>query len=305
LTDGDWDLVPGPRVHSPAQAIEKFWQGSQSVTAAVAFVTSGGVRELTGLVGQDLTRLELTARAAPVTEPRALLELEAAGARVHVLAGMRASRFHPKLWLGHAGERLLVLSGSANLTVPALSQNKEQMELLTVAANSEAAKEHTDRFSQLTDGRLSLTDLKSTPYWDRWEAQQTELVRLSREQEQLADELYRSPGLPDPRHMALREALLRNLQETKNARIPVEGGRTWVPQRTINQVNEADDAELVPMLARIIKETKLGFSRLVEHGRDELLFERLILEENQPFHTLFSEDMKQAARQRLKDYKLE
>jgi len=79
------------------------------------------------------------------------------------------------------------------------------------------------------------------------------------------------------------------LQETKDARIPVEGGRTWVPQRTINQVNDADDEQLVPMLARIIKETKLRFSRLVEHGRDELLFERLVLDESQIFHTLFRE----------------
>ena len=102
----------------------------------------------------------------------------------------------------------------------------------------------------------------------------------------------------------LREALLRNLQETKEARIPTQGVRTWVPQRTINQVNDADDAELVPMLARIIKETKLGFSRLVDHGRDDLLFERLVLDESQIYHTLFSEEMKRVAQQRLEDYGL-
>jgi hypothetical protein len=271
----------------------------------VAFVTSGGVRDLIDLVGTDLSCLELTARAAPVTEPRALIGLEDAGARVYGLGGMWAWPFHPKLWLGHTSDRLMVLSGSANLTTPALTQNKEQMELLGVAADSEAAVAHTDRFSQLTAGRLGLADLRSTPYWERWEAQQPELTRLFREQQDLADELSRSPGLPDPRHKALREALLRNLQETKDARIHVAGGRTWVPQRTINQVNDADDAQLVPMLARIIKETKLGFSRLVEHGRDDLLFERLVLDESQIFHTLFSEDMKRAARQRLKDYGLE
>lgn len=271
----------------------------------MAFVTSGGVRDLIDLVGRDLACLELTARAAPVTEPRALLELEDAGARVYGLGGIGAEQFHPKLWLGHAGDRLLVLSGSANLTTAALSQNKEQMELLSVAASSEAANEHADRFSRLTEGRLGLADLASTPYWHRWEAQQTELARLSREQQKLAGELQRSGGLPDARHKALREALLRNLQETKEVRIPVGRGRTWVPQRTVNQVKDADDAQLVPMLARIVKETKLGFSRLVEHGRDDLLFERLILDESQTFHSLFSENMKLAARQRLKAHGLE
>lgn len=302
---GDWDLVPGPRLQSPAQAIRELWESSNSVSAAVAFVTSSGVRDLMDLVRTDLSRLELTARAAPVTEPNALLELEGAGARVFGVAGAWAPAFHPKLWLGHTRDRLLVLSGSANLTTPALTQNKEQMELLRVAADSEAADAHTERFRQLTAARLSLADLTGTTYWERWEAQQTELTRISREQQNLAAELSESPGLPDPRHKALRFALLRNLHETKDARIPVGNGRTWVPQRTINQVNDADDAQLVPLLARIIKETKLGFSRLVEHGRDDLLFERLVLDESQIFHSLMSEDMKQAARQRLREYGLE
>jgi HKD family nuclease len=301
---GDCDLVPGPRLRSPAQAIRELWECSDVVSAAVAFVTSSGVRDLVDLVGPDLSCLDLTARAAPVTEPNALIELEDAGARVFGLAGAWAPTFHPKLWIGHTGDRLLVLSGSANLTTPALSRNQEQMELISVAVASEAAVAHTERFRELTAARLSLTELKRSRYWDRWQAQQSELSRLLREQQNLAEELAQSAGLPDPRHKALREALLRNLQETKDARIPIEGGRTWVPQRTINQVNDADDAELVPLLARIIKETKLGFSRLVEHDRDDLLFERLVLDESAIFHTLMSEGMKRAARQRLKEYGL-
>jgi hypothetical protein len=69
--------------------------------------------------------------------------------------------------------------------------------------------------------------------------------------------------------------------------------------------NAADDAQLVPLLARIIKEAKLGFSRLVEHERDDLLFERLVLDQSQIFHSLMSEDMEQAARRRLREYGLE
>ena len=132
-----------------------------------------------------------------------------AGARVYGLGGMWARSFHPKLWLGHTTDRLMVLSGSATLTTPALTQNEEQMELLSFAANSEAAHAHTGRFSHLTAGRLALADLRSSPYWERWEAQQAERLRLSREQQNLADELYRSTELPDPRRKALREALLR------------------------------------------------------------------------------------------------
>ena len=246
--------------------------------------------------------MELTVRAAPISEPRALLDLEAAGARVHGIAGTRAQSFHPKLWLGHTSDWLMVLSGSANLTTSALTQNREQMELFSVSAGSDAATAHLNRFSELIVDRLSLAELTDTPYWERWETLQT---RLANEQRDLADELSKPLGLPDPRHAALREALLRNLQETKDLRIPLKSGAPWVPQRTINTITKADDAELVPKLARIIKETKTGFSLLVENGRDDLLFERLVLDESLPFHSLLSEDMKQAARERLNDFGLE
>lgn len=299
MTVDEWDLIPGSRLRSPAQAIRELWEASDSVTAAVAFVTCGGIHDLIGLVGTDLSRLELTVRAAPISEPRALLELDDAGARVYGIGGMQAKRFHPKLWLGHTADRLIVLSGSANLTTPALTQNQEQMELFAVSAGSDAAVAHLHRFSQLIVGRLSLAELTGTRYWERWEALRT---RLLKEQQDLADELSKPLGLPDPRHRALREALLRNLQETKDLRIPLESGGSWVPQRTTNMVNKADDAELVPMLARIIKEAKLGFSLLVKHERDDLLFERLVLDERQLFHSLFSEDMKRAARERLNDF---
>ncbi len=302
VADTSWDLVPGARLRSPAQAIHALWESSTSVSAAVAFVTSSGVRELIDLVGSDLSRLELTARAAPITEPSALLALEEAGAAVYGIGGQWAGRFHPKLWLGHSDDSLMVLSGSANLTTPALTQNREQMELLRIAPASEAAAAHLHRLGQLVVARVSLADLKDTPYWERWEALQTELAR---HHQQLADELSQPLGLPDPRHQALREALLTNLQETKDLRIPLESGRPWVPQRTINTLNSTDDAGLVPMLARIVKETKDGFNLLVEHGRDDLLFERLVLDQSRDFHSLFTEDMKRSARKRLADFELD
>jgi hypothetical protein len=182
----EWDLVPGPRLRSPAQAIRELWEPSGSVTAAVAFVTSGGVHDLIGLVGPDLARLEVTVRAAPISEPRALLELEAAGARVYGMAGTWARGFHPKLWLGNTGDRLMVLSGSANLTTPALAQNQEQMELFAVSADSDAATSHLHRLGRLIVGRLSLAELIGTPYWERWEALQ---IRHRQEQRAIADEL--------------------------------------------------------------------------------------------------------------------
>jgi hypothetical protein len=196
MATDEWDLIPGPRLRRPAQAIRELWEPSGSVTAAVAFVTSGGVHDLIGLVGTDLSRLELTVRAAPISEPRALLELEAAGARVHGMAGTWARGFHPKLWLGDTGDRLLVLSGSANLTTPALTQNQEQMELFALPADSDAATAHLHRLSQLIVGRLSLEELKETPYWERWEALQ---IRHRKEQRAIADELSKPLGLPDPR----------------------------------------------------------------------------------------------------------
>ena len=192
----EWDLVPGPRFRWPGQAIRELWEPSDSVTAAVAFVTSGGVRDLVDLVGADLSRLELTVRAAPLSEPRALLALEDAGARVYGMAGIWARRFHPKLWLGHTADRLMVLSGSANLTTPALTQNQEQMELFSVSADSDAAVAHRHRLAELVVGRLSLAELTGTPYWERWEELK---IRHAKEQRDLADELSQPLGLPDPR----------------------------------------------------------------------------------------------------------
>ena len=163
----EWDLVPGPRFRWPGQAIRS-WEPSDSVTAAVAFVTSGGVRDLVDLVGADLSRLELTVRAAPLSEPRALLALEDAGHASTAWLACGKEISSRTLARAH-GRPPDGASGSANLTTPALTQNQEQMELFSVSADSDAAVAHRHRLAELVVGRLSLAELTGTPYWERWE----------------------------------------------------------------------------------------------------------------------------------------
>ena len=79
------------------------------IRAAVAFVTGSGVQHLADILsGSSNVSLEITARAADVTEPEALLALrDGLGADVSVVIGRHARAFHPKLWLI---ERLAIIA---------------------------------------------------------------------------------------------------------------------------------------------------------------------------------------------------
>lgn len=109
--------VPGPDYASANEVLQEMAAGVTDLRAAVAFVTLGGVRILGELLHEEApVSLRLVARGAPITEPSALVQLADMGADVSVVVGAQAQAFHPKLWIGSASGRFLVLSGSGNLT---------------------------------------------------------------------------------------------------------------------------------------------------------------------------------------------
>ena len=59
---------------------------------------------------------------------------------------------------------------------------------------------------------------------------------------------------------------------------------------------------LVPTIASIIRRPTLGFHHLEAADRPDLMLEMLILDENKPYHRLFTPTTIQTARVRMADY---
>lgn len=118
-----------------------------AVRAAVAFVTSAGVEHLASALAEiQGIRVQITARAADVTEPDALLALrDEVGADVSVVIGRHARAFHPKLWIIERPDKIVVLSGSGNLTNGGMVANDEQFDVIEYATGSDDAAESVRR----------------------------------------------------------------------------------------------------------------------------------------------------------------
>lgn len=155
------DFVPSPEHANAEAALDRLLVGRVSMRAAVAFVTPSGVDLLAALLQRHpgIEELEVVARGAPITDPRALLTLrDRLGARVGVVVGAEAPGFHPKLWLLQGGDGLGVLAGSGNLTAGGLRDNREQFELVEVH-DPEEIEAHEQRFEDLTAGAVPLEEL--------------------------------------------------------------------------------------------------------------------------------------------------
>lgn len=140
------------------------------VRAAVAFVTGSGVQCLAGiLTGSSNVSLEITARAADVTEPEALLALRnGLGADVSVVIGRHARAFHPKLWLIERSDLVIVLSGSGNLTAGGLVTNDEQFELIEYEPDDPLVEAHRERLDHLTQHAQPLDVIEAAAIWREW-----------------------------------------------------------------------------------------------------------------------------------------
>jgi HKD family nuclease len=158
--------------------------GLEDATAcdiAVAYAKSSGVAGILELLPKP-TRA-VVGLGFGLTDPDAI-ELLATAAEVRVVTAS-ASRFHPKLYLAHRSDELVVLSGSGNLTMGGLCDNNEQYEELRFAANSRDAKDQHARFATLWALGVPLAAAKHTPEWARYLALVEARRTFEREQRRL------------------------------------------------------------------------------------------------------------------------
>ncbi len=142
------------------------------IRAAVAFVTRSGVDHLASVLdGVHVNSLEITARAADVTEPEALKALrDQIAADVSVVIGKHAREFHPKLWMVTRSDKVVVISGSGNLTYGGLVANNEQFEIIELALGDPAIRAHHDRLDALTGHAVALDAVENAAIWKEWGA---------------------------------------------------------------------------------------------------------------------------------------
>jgi hypothetical protein len=70
-----------------------------------------------------------------------------------------------------------------------------------------------------------------------------------------------------------------------------------------HQIERAyEDNELVPAIARTIKQVTVGFGHLEAAGRPDLMLETLVLDQTKPYHHLFDPKTVRIARQRMAEY---
>ena len=150
-------------------ALEAALVDGAAVRAAVAFVTTGGVKHLASVLDRVRdTSVEITARAADVTEPEALLMLrDDLDADVSIVIGQHSRSFHPKLWIIERPDKTVVLSGSGNLTGGGLVINDEQFEVIEYAPGADVVAQH-ERFDHLTRYSQPLDSIEHTAIWHEW-----------------------------------------------------------------------------------------------------------------------------------------
>jgi hypothetical protein len=301
-------LVPSEDYASGLSALKSVLLAGADVRAAVAFVTRGGVAELSKVVaGVGDVTLEITVRASDATEPEALLELrDALGADVMVVIGKHARAFHPKLWLIECGDELVVLSGSGNLTAAGLTTNDEQFEVLRLGRGSHEAAAQIDRLEHLTRNGLPLDQVEGSAIWHEWlsvRARQAQLRRQMAPAERRLDERE-----PIPERSADKSQLIEDLQQvyddTVTADLPRADGERYYPTRLLVAIKGARDGERDPVkvVTDTIRRQTGGLNILLRAGLVELTLEWLVLDESKPYHDLFHARSIELAQARLAEF---
>jgi HKD family nuclease len=301
------DLIPSKRWPSGFAALEAAVKQARSVSVAVAFVTETGVAKMAELIEPlGAIDLEVVARAGGVTTPAALHALrDQLGAQVSVAIGLGSARFHPKLWLARSESELAVLSGSGNLTQGGLEDNDEQFELTRVALDSDDAGEQEERFIELTAGVHPLETIEGTVVWNSW------LMTITKSEvhramiQRLEKQLNEVPVKSKPEKE--RRQLLADLYEIYEATVAKDmrtpSGNLYRPTRFLVGINRARDGgdpfELVSRLCR--RQTK-GFSTILNYDEPDLTVEALVLDEQKPYHELFTKKTKELAAERLEKF---
>jgi len=273
------------------------------VRAAVAFVTRTGVELLAELLSRHphVKELFIVARGAPITEPAALRALrDELDARVAVVVGATASRFHPKVWLLSGKDGLWVLSGSGNLTAAGLRENREQFEILH-ASDTASIKVQEDRFDDLTAGAVPLDEFEGSIAWRTWVEQQARRRRLAEQIADLDQAVAESHSVSRERD---KEDLMRDLwdiyDKTLAAKLRKKDGAVYVPGGLRLQLEgKRGSGEPVLIVKSLCRNGTEGFGTIEENNRRDLTVESLVVDETKSYHTLFPVETHRLARERL------
>jgi ERCC4-related helicase/HKD family nuclease len=134
-------------------AIHDLSADAESVDIAVAFLSFRGWMELkpclTAVVGRGGRLRVIVRRDVRQNSPEAVEELFRL-ANTQVAFGLADTAFHPKDYLFHSGNKLTVLTSSANATYPGLTHNDEGGAIITHpdATNDEAANKANGIFDR-------------------------------------------------------------------------------------------------------------------------------------------------------------
>lgn len=144
-------------------------EGAAKVHIAVAYASRSGVETLMNAGLPSAHTRAIFGLGFARTDPAAVEALHHAGADVRLFLGrpgQTAEAFHPKLYLIELGRRLVVFSGSSNLTSGGLSLNVEQYEELVV--RDRVRDIHLRRFRRLWQYGEAFDDVAASPDWARY-----------------------------------------------------------------------------------------------------------------------------------------
>jgi len=301
------DLVPSQRWSDGFSALAAALEGAHSISTAVAFVTDAGVARLAELIEPlGEVEVEVVARAGGVTTPTALQTLrDRLGARVSVAIGLGSARFHPKLWLARGESDLAVLSGSGNLTQGGLGDNDEQFELTRVPLASAEAAEQEERFIELTAGAHLLEAVEGTVVWDAWLTMINKTKHNRNEIQRLEKKLDEVPVKAKPEEE--RRQLLADLYGIYEATVAKDmitpAGRLYRPTRFLVGINRArDGGDPFELVRKLCHQQTGGFNIILEYDEPHLTVEALVVDEQKPYHWLFTEETKRLATERLRKF---
>lgn len=297
-------FTPSDRHPDLFAILEQLLPTATSVSAAVAFVTDGGVSKVGPLLAACTGPVELFARAAPVTSPAALIRLQKEfEVEVSVVAGAMAQSFHPKIWHIHEPSGFHVLSGSGNLTAPGLSGNIEQFEWLSLDADSEEAERYEARMDRLVADALPIDEVRQHTYWTEWEevdaAQRQHRRDLKRAEEKLLSRQVRGSRVDH------KQQLLADLYEIYNktlaSDLPRADGQVYRPTRFKQGLDRVANGagDPLPFVNRLCSNQTNGFDVLLEGNRPDLTAEALVVDSAKPYHDLFDPRTRDRARERL------
>ena len=302
-------LIPSEQYEDARAALEAAVADGVFIRAAVAFVTCSGVAEIASILSSvQGAAIEITARAADVTEPEALLALrDDLGADVSVVIGRHARAFHPKLWLLDRPDKTVVISGSGNLTHGGLCSNDEQFEVFEFEPGDVTIAAHHDRYETLTRNAHPLDAIEGAAIWLEWLNVRRQQAQARRALAHAERNLNQREPIAD---RSLDKAkLVNDLQQiyddTVAADLPRADGERYYPTRLLVAIYAARDGnrEPVKVVSDTIRRHTDGLDILLEAGRVDLTLEWLVLDESKPYHDLFSRASVKLASDRIEEFR--